>query len=202
MKYPKFFDEVKPLKLYDPLSEILGTFEDGVMEINYIDIVKFAGHSCPTVAGAYLMTQEALKYLYPNSLPVRGEIKVEFRDKQSDGVVGVKANVIENITGASDKRGFKGLNGKFARADLLSFEKDIVGEVRFSRVDNGKYCDIEYDPSSIPSNPKMSHLMQKMMQNLASKEEKSEFGSLWQDRVNEILLNSSKYPDLIKLSVL
>ena len=41
----------------DPLARFLGAAEDGVIEYTYADTVKLAGHSCPTVASAYLMTR-------------------------------------------------------------------------------------------------------------------------------------------------
>jgi uncharacterized protein YwbE len=43
--------------------------------------------------------------------------------------------------------------------------------------------------------------MGKMMQGMASDEDKKLFGKLWQERVKEILCNTSKYPDLIKVVV-
>ncbi len=49
MNYPKFFDDIEPIRLRDELSNFLGTFEDGVIEFSYLDVVKSAGHSCPTV---------------------------------------------------------------------------------------------------------------------------------------------------------
>jgi len=78
MNYPKFYDAVESIKVVDPLSNVLGAFEAGEYEFNYLDVVKSAGHSCPTVAGAYIITQAALNVLYPNERAVRGNIKVEF----------------------------------------------------------------------------------------------------------------------------
>jgi len=200
MSYPTFYDEVEKIELYDPLAEFLGSFDDGKITIKYINIVKSAGHSCPTVAGAYLITKEALKALYPDSLPVRGNIKVEFKEDEKDGVAGVIANVISNITGATEHTGFKGLNGKFARHSLMSFNADTKASARFSRVDNGKSVEVFYDPSGVPASADMQPLMGKMMQGVASDEEKKLFGKLWQERVAKILTNGSKYPNLIKIS--
>ncbi|WP_228448572.1 hypothetical protein [Sulfurospirillum diekertiae] len=76
MKYPTFFDTIETITLYDPLSEVLGAFEKGEIIFSYLDVVKSAGHSCPTIAGAYLMVREGLKALYPNAIPKRGGIKV------------------------------------------------------------------------------------------------------------------------------
>ena len=60
MNYPSFFDRVEPISLQDPLSNFLGAFVDGKLDITYLDCVKLAGHSCPTVAGAYLMACKGL----------------------------------------------------------------------------------------------------------------------------------------------
>jgi hypothetical protein len=197
MSYPKYYDDVETITLKDPLADFLGSFEDGIIKIKYINIVKFAGHSCPTVAGAYLITKEALKALYPDSMPVRGEIKVSFKEPMEEGVTGVISNVISNITGATETSGFKGLAGNFARHSLMEFNAQIDSSARFTRVDNGKSVDITYNPSQVPANPNMQPLMQKMMQGLETIEEKKQFGIYWQERVKEILTNGNKYPSLI-----
>ncbi len=185
--FPEFFKRVPSIVTYDPLADILGTFKDGKIMFNYIQIVKAAGHSCPTVAGAYAMTFHALKALYGEELPVRGNVKVEFKEDLEDGVAGVIANVITNITGATSKSGFKGLGGKFARHSLMFFNAPIKSSARFTRVDNGKSVDVFYDPSIVPGSPKQQPLMQKIMQGIATSEEKEEFGRLWQARVEKIL---------------
>ncbi len=200
MAYPTFYDDVPQITLKDPLADFLGSFEDGIIKIKYINIVKHAGHSCPTVAGAYLITLEALKVLYPDSVPIRGGIKVSFKESMEEGVAGVISNVISNITGATDKNGFKGLNGKFARHSLMDFSMPINASARFTRIDTGKSVDVTYDPSGVPANPNMQPLMQKMMQGSASSEDKKLFGMFWQERVKEILTNGNKYPSLINIS--
>ncbi|MDQ1264182.1 MAG: hypothetical protein QG559_1183 [Campylobacterota bacterium] len=189
MKYPKFFDTVESIKVVDPLSNILGAFEDGIYEITFLEVVKAAGHSCPTVAGAYITTLVGLKALYPNSPAQRGGIKVEFKESMEEGVAGVIGNVISHITGATEKSGFKGLGGKFARHSLMSFNAKISSSVKFTRLDNGKSVDVYYDPSLIGGSPKMQQLMQKTMAGMATKEEIREFGELWQDRVGRIFEN-------------
>ncbi len=192
MKYPEFFDKVESVKVVDPLSKVLGAFEDGVYEISFLEVVKAAGHSCPTVAGAYLCALEGLKVLYPTSPAVRGEVKVQFNEPLEEGVTGVISNVITQITGATQKSGFKGLGGKFARHSLMEFSANINSSVRFTRVDSGKSVDVYYDSSSIGGNPNMQPLMQKMMGGMASADEAKEFGRLWQDRVERIMLNIPK----------
>ncbi len=189
MSYPEFFDMIRPVKLYDPLANVLGAFKDGIYDIRYVEVVKGAGHSCPTVAGAYLMTLAALEALYPEGRATRGDIKVEFKEDLEEGVAGVIANVISFITGATDKSGFKGLGGQFARHSLMHFNAKIESSARFSRKSNGKSVDVYYDPSSIPGNPSMQPLMQKVLQGGATEEEMERFGELWQARVAKIFEN-------------
>ncbi len=174
----------------------LGAFEDGIVEFSFLDIVKCAGHSCPTVLGAYLMTLEGLKALYKNTIPKRGEINVAFAQNENDGVAGVIANVITNITGATVNLGFKGLAGEYDRRQLMQFESPINSNVKFTRKDTGNSVEVFYDPGSISADPKMSNLMQLCMQNTASKEQLKEFGKLWQQRVEAI---SKSIPQVIKV---
>jgi hypothetical protein len=187
MNYPTFFDNAPTITLIDPLSDFLGTFENGTVQFTYLDIVKSAGHSCPTVSGAYLTTVKALEALYNDgSKPVRGNIFVSFKSNALEGVAGVIANVVGQITGATENSGFKGLNGKFARNNLMEFDASIGTEVTFKRLDTGKTVAVTYNPSSVGGNPKMQELMGKLMQGQATPEEKKEFGKLWQSRVEAI----------------
>ncbi len=189
MKHPDFFSTIEVIKVQDPLSSALGTFENGEYTLSYLDVVKAAGHSCPTVAGAYIMTLMALKALYPNERAVRGGIKVAFKESQEEGVAGVIGNVISHITGATDKSGFKGLQGKFARHSLMAFHENINASARFIRVDNGKVVNVTYNPSAVLPNPDMQIIMNKMKEAAASPNEIKEFGVLWQERVKRIFEN-------------
>ena len=193
MTYPQFFNKIPTIKLQDELASFLGTFEDGIIEFSYLDIVKSAGHSCPTVLGAYLMTKEGLKALYENELPKRGQIIVEFKEAQNIGVAGVIGNVIMNITGAATTNGFKGISGKFDRNHLMKFEQDINGaNVRFTRTDTQKSVDVFYNPSEIKPHEDMNFYMQKCLQKSATIEEEKEFKKLWHDRVEKISQNIDK----------
>ncbi|MCD6397511.1 MAG: hypothetical protein J7L71_08215, partial [Spirochaetaceae bacterium] len=113
MHYPKFFDKVEKIILEDNLADFLGVFEGGLIEFSYTEIVKSAGHSCPTIAGAYLMTLKGLKALYGPEIPQRGGIMVEFPEDFKEGVSGVIANAVSNITGAREYSGFKGFAVNF-----------------------------------------------------------------------------------------
>ena len=60
MRFPDFFDHAPVIRLHDPLAQLLGSTIDGVMDYRYADAVRLAGHSCPTVAGAFLTAGAAL----------------------------------------------------------------------------------------------------------------------------------------------
>ncbi len=199
MNYPQFYDRVESITLFDPLSKVLGSFENGVITFEYKDIVKAAGHSCPTVAGAYLMTLRALEALYKDELPVRGEIKVFFKEDEKEGVAGVIGNVIANITGATVDNGFKGLGGNFARNGLMFYNSAIESSARFLRTDTLESVDLFYNPSIVAPDPKMQPLMSKVMQGVATMEESDEFGRLWQSRVEKILCEHNTDERVVKV---
>ena len=187
MNYPEFYNQVENIQFFDPLAEFLGSFHDGKIEFSYKDIVKSAGHSCPTVAGAYLMCQQGLKILYPEQIPVRGQVKVEFKETLEEGVAGVIGSVFTHITGATDKSGFKGINGNYIRHSLMNFESSIKSSVRLSRIDYSKSIELFYNPGVIPASSEQQELFSLIMQNTASVEQKYRFGQLWQARVEKIL---------------
>jgi len=199
MKYPEFYDRVETITLFDPLSKVLGSFEEGIVTFEYKEIVKAAGHSCPTVAGAYLMTVRALEALYGDEVPVRGEVKVYFKEDEKDGVAGVIGNVIANITGATTTTGFKGLGGNFARNNLMFYNSAIESSVKFIRVDTLESVDLFYNPSVVPPDPKMQPLMQKVMQGIATTQEAADFGQLWQERVEKILCEHNMDERVVKV---
>ena len=193
MSYPNFFNKIETIKLKDPLSKLLGASEDGIFEYSYQDIVKMAGHSCPTITGAYLMCQVGLKELYKDKIPTRGEILVSFKEDNLDGVAGVIASVVSNITGATENHGFKGMAGKlYVRTGLIEFNANISSSIKFTRKDTGKSVEVIYDPSDIPAGEMLMPLFQLVLQGLASEDEKNDFGKIWQKRVEDIFDNIDK----------
>ena len=189
MEYPKFYDNVEPFKLQDDLAAFLGATKDGEIQIDYIDCVKLAGHSCPTVAGSYILAKVALGKLYGNETPKRSQVKIEFKDTKEQQVTGVIGSVLSFILGSNDSGGFAGIGGKFNRKNLLSYgNSDVDGMVRFTRVDNGESVTLNLNTSIIPGDPNMQPLMQKTLMGQASKEEAEQFAKLWQARVEYMLL--------------
>jgi len=200
MHYPTFYTQVPVIKLYDPLSEFLGAFSKGEVEISYLDCVKVAGHSCPTVAGAYLMAQIGLNTLYPNDeLAKRGDIKIQMQHPATEGVTGVTANILSFILGANDESGFKGIQNQFKRKDTLFFDYKMTAIVRLTRMDTLKSVSLSYDPSLIPADEMLKPLMMKNLQKKASLVEQKMFHALWQERVEAILLSTDLHEQIISL---
>jgi hypothetical protein len=200
MSYPDFFDAVPRIRLYDPLAEFLGAAEDGILEYGYFDVVRLAGHSCPTVASAYWATYKALAYLYPDTTPARGDIRVEFRQGDSSGVTGVIANVISMLTGAMSDNGFKGIGGRFDRRDRLMFAVEMQSEMRFTRLDSDQSVQVATNLQHVPASPRLSGLMAKCVANTATAAESAEFRELWQARVRSILLEHADDPKVFILT--
>lgn len=200
MQTPAFFNEAPTIELTDPLANFLGATVDGNITYTYTDVVKLAGHSCPTVAGAYLMTRQALVHLYGEETPERGNIKIEMRDAMDEGVTGVIGNVISMITGAAGPGGFRGVGPKFKRSGLLDYGVKQTAEVRFTRLDTGASIGADYDASHVAPSPKQGALMQAIMSGTASPEQKKEFGAMWQERVGIIMTSSELWPVLVTLS--
>ena len=194
MSYPPFFDLVPRVRLRDPLAAFLGAFDDGLIEYGYPDAVRLAGHSCPTVAGAYGLTRLALAALYDDAVPERGAVRVSFRESGSEGVTGVIANVVSLLTGATADTGFKGLAGRFDRRHLLAFEAAQPLALRFSRLDTGRAVDAEAHLRHVPADAQMAPLMQRCLGGMAGPDEARLFRELWQARVRRVLLDHGNDP--------
>lgn len=175
-----------PIIMRDPLAEFLGAAEGGRLEYAYVDAVKLTGHSCPTVAGAWLATAEALARLYPGGeVPERGAIRVELRGALEEGVTGVVASVAGLVTGAAAEGGFKGIAGRFARRGLLQFGAPIAADLRFTRLDTGASVEIALRHAA-PSAELVGALRQALSPD-ASAELRQAFARAWQARVAGML---------------
>lgn len=196
MQTPDFFDAVPTLVLRDPLAHFLGASTDGMIEYRYLDVVKLVGHSCPTVAGAYMLTRNALNALYGNERPERGAIRIEFSDALLNGVTGVIASVVTMLTGATVNTGFKGIGGRFDRRNLMAFDADIPLEIRYTRLDTGAQVDGAAHLKQVAMDTDTPSLMQRCLQGNATLDEQCLFGMKWQDRVRRILLEHGDDPTI------
>jgi len=200
VNYPSFFDEVPKISLYDPLAELLGATEQGILQYGYFDAVRLAGHSCPTVASAYWATYKALSSLYPDAMPVRGDIRVELRRDSASGVTGVIANVVSMLTGAMSDSGFKGIGGRFDRRERLFFAVDMQGEIRYTRLDTNQAVEVAFNLQRVPASPRLTGLLASCLSNTASQTETTEFRQLWQERVRCILLDHGNDPAVFSVT--
>ena len=198
--FPEFFARVPGIALYDPLAELLGSAEGGIIEYRYEDAVRLAGHSCPTVAGAWLMTRTALRALYGEAMPHRGGLRVDFAENMDSGVTGVIASVATLITGAAGAGGFKGLGGRFSRRNLLRFGVEGVADLRFTRLDNAAAVHCRFLPNSVAADPRLGELLPAVVQDQASAEDRQLFGLLWQDRVRRLLLDHADDPAVVRIT--
>ena len=189
MSYPDFFDQVPRITLRDPLAELLGSVTGGLLSYGYADAVRLAGHSCPTVASAYWLGVRAIKALYGDEMPTRGDIQVSLRDPLEAGTAGVTASVLGLLTGAASGGGFAGLGGQFVRRGLLQFDADIETELRFTRTDTGRAVLAQGRAHSVPGDPQTMRLMQLCLSGQATDSQRTAFGQLWQARVRRILLD-------------
>jgi hypothetical protein len=197
MRIPAFFDEVPPIVVRDPLADLLGAAEGGRIVFEYVDAVKLAGHSCPTVASSWLMTATALAHLYPDALPERGGIKVEVRGAQDEGTEGVSAMVVGLITGAAGAGGFKGIAGRHDRRNLLEFGALITGRMRFTRLDTQQAVEVDYRPERVPMPPDMKQLMAHAIDPRPSDEQRRGLRRRWQEWVKAILIDGRDDPELV-----
>lgn len=200
MQFPDFFASAPVIRMHDPLAEFLGAATDGIIEYRYADTVRLAGHSCPTVASAFLMTRAALAALYGEQTSVRGEIRVDLAEAQDAGVAGVIASIATLVTGATADTGFRGLAGQFNRRNKLFFNQPLKqGSLRFTRLDDDTAVEVGADLSSVGGDPRMGELMSLCLAGEATPAQQQEFRMLWQERVRRLLLEHADDPQVIRI---
>jgi hypothetical protein len=201
MDFPEFFAKAPAITLRDPLAAFLGVSKSGVMTYAYADAVRLAGHSCPTVAGAYLMVRRGLRHLYGDEMPERGGVEVYMRDPRDHGTTGVIAAVATLLTGAAPETGFSGIgaHGRFTRRDLLHFDAPIDGVMALQRCDNGRGVILDLDTAVVPSSREMQALFPRVLAEQANEDEHASFAALWQNRVEQMLIEHADDPALVQL---
>ena len=202
MAFPEFFSRIPTITLRDPLAELLGAAEGGLIEYSFADAVRLAGHSCPTVAGAWLTSVRALRALYGDEIPVRGNIAVALLENFDTGVAGVIASIATLLTGAAGDGGFKGLGGQHGRRGLLHFGVSGSVGMTFTRLDTHAAVNGHFRPNLIAADPRLGELLPAVVHGLASTAEKKLFGELWQDRVKRILIDHGDDPAVVEFRML
>jgi hypothetical protein len=188
-RFPTFFDQVPGITLHDPLAQLLGSSEGGLVHYRYADAVRLAGHSCPTVASAYTLTRLALQRLYADATPVRGQVRVSLAEPLEAGTAGVVGAVAGLLTGAAGAGGFKGLAGQFVRRERMLWGQEQPLELRYTRLDTGQTVDAQGHAQRVPAHPDTFPLLQRCLAGIATEEERQAFGAHWQDRVRRLLVD-------------
>lgn len=203
MRCPAFFGQAPVITLRDPLADFLGAAEGGLIDFHYVDAVRLAGHSCPTVAGAYLMARAALIALYPDSPAERGGVSVEMAGAENEGVNGVISQIFTLITGAAAANGFHGIAGRFDRQSLLQFSTPSPASgVRVHRRDNGKSVAVELDMSNVAAPVNLRMLLGAALEPQATPQQRAAFGRAWQGRVRLLLLDHADDSAVIRVTPL
>lgn len=204
MTFPDFYAEAPVIHTHDGLAELLGAAEGGLMDYHYVDAVKLCGHSCPTVASAWLAAHAALAALFPDGPAERGEVTVYMPAPADAGTTGVMAQVMTLATGAAAENGFPGLGGDHRRKGLLSHAEHPMqdGAIRVGRIDNDASVSVTVDPSSVPAAAEMAGLFARVRSGVADADARAEFGRLWQDRVRRLLTEHFDDPAVVRVKLL
>jgi hypothetical protein len=195
--FPDFAAQAPRITVRDPLAAFLGAATDGIIEYTYADAIKLAGHSCPTVASAWLMARAGLASLFPDRLPERGGVRVQLPQPAAEGVSGVIGNVLALVTGAAGEGGFHGIGPHFDRRGLLAFGADVNAQVRLTRLDTGAAVRVSVRTELVPGDPRMRELLPRCLPGAATPEQQAQFRSLWQDRVRRLLLDHADDPRVV-----
>jgi hypothetical protein len=179
--------ETHPILMRDPLAELLGFREAGKpLAFTLDDAGRYAGHLCPTVATAFEMTRAALKRLYGDEMPRRGDVRVTMASAPDQFANGPLARVIGYITGAARDDGFRGLGGRFSRQNLLHFAPDDrpFGSVLFERTDTGASVRLAGKPAKA-GGAELGPLLKQALEQ--APKPSPEFQQAWAERVNAVL---------------
>jgi len=191
--------DVEPIRIRDPVAEALAVLEPGEpFVVTYEDLVKAAGHSCPTASGAYRIAQLGLDALYPDDQPVRSEIEVLAAGPRDDATYGVMSRLISYVTGAAQEDGFGGLAGGYGdRRNLLTldaFEPDSAEPTfRFRRTDTDETVEVTYHVSEVPDGGPALGTLQQIIDGTASEEDRELFAEGWHGRIRAVLSDDSLF---------
>lgn len=201
MQFPDFYSQAPVVSTHDALAELLGASSGGFLDYRYVDCVRLAGHSCPTVAGAFLIGRTALLALYPDGPAERGDIEVRMPAPEHHGTLGVTAQILTLLTGAAADNGFQGIGGRHARNGLLSHADQHEGAaIGFRRRDTGATVAVELDTSHVTGNPRQRELLAAIMQGSADAGQRQAFAEGWQARMRQMLLEHADDPRMIRLT--
>lgn len=191
--------DAEPIEIRDPVAEALAVLEPGEpFVVTYADVVKAAGHSCPTAAGAFRIVQLGLEALYPDTVPVRGEVEVLAGGPRDDATYGITSRLVSYVTGAAQEDGFGGLGaGHGDRQNLLTYDafdpESPKPTFRLRRTDTGETVEVIYHVSDVPDGGPALGTLQQMIEGTASEADRRAFAEAWHGRVQCVLDDDSLF---------
>lgn len=196
----------KPIMMRDKFLELVGVTKKPI-PYTYEEVVKFTGQSDGATAGAWMMAVMALETLYPDSTPVRGNIKIYAPGPGNEGHMGVFGEIFTYITGAQTEIGFSGVNfgDKYAKSNLMIYPDQPSGvpfnkvEWVWERLDTGKKVGVVFNLALIEPKvtPEWEALGKKIVDGLATQEEIAQHTAYWQSRAPYVFENARTLPGFI-----
>jgi hypothetical protein len=204
MDYPDFFDAAPTIQTRDQLADLLGSYKEGLITYHYVDAVRVCGHSCPTVASAFLMARAALTMLYPEGPAERGNISVVMPAPEEEGTTGVVAQVLTLVTGAAASNGFPGIDGHHARKGLLTYARESGPSkaIQFCRLDTRQSVAVQVDLEVVPPDPQMQASIRQAFSGKLAPSEQRQFSNAWQGRVRQLFSEFADNPALMRVEAL
>lgn len=191
------YENVEPIRIRDLVAEALTVLEPGEpFVVSYADVVKVAGHSCPTASGAFRIAQLGLAALYPDDYPVRGDVEVTAGGPKSDSTYGVMSRIVSYITGAAEEEGFGGLAGGYGdRKHHLYFGEADGADPTFTleRTDADEAVRVAYRVAEVPSAGPATQYLENLIDGTATDEERTAFAETWHGRVRSVLTDDDLF---------
>ena len=91
------------------------------------------------------------------------------------------------------------LAGRHARRDLMTFGVPMRGEMRFTRLDNGRSVEVSHHLEAAPRPAQLGMQMQAALAPQADSAQREAFAQTWQGWVRAILVDHADDPELIKM---
>ncbi len=143
-----FYDQAPVIRIVEPMANLVGSVVDGrnMLTIRLTDVALYYGHVCPAFASGYMITSTALAALYPDSVPVRGQIRVAA--SAPNGIF----DLASYITGARAFYGRHKINGHDLVLDpSLNSENPAEFVIVFQRKDTGQAVRVAFDKTQLIS---------------------------------------------------
>jgi len=190
--WAKFYDEAPVIQVIDPMATLVGSVpeEKNILRIHLTDVALYTGHVCPGVASGFMLTRLALKALYPDQIPRRGQVRVAAMAPSG------QLDVASYITGA---RAFYG-RGRINAHDLAidpSLEPKEPGRfvMVFQRKDTGKAVKVVFYKSKLIAASRekaVNAYFHKAFQGKATDKEKEDMRKEIQSLVRKVLFGTSE----------